>query len=264
MSHICYGNRFFLPSVEIQRGTNGSVLLQEGTVPPSAAAVPCHDGDTIGLDPGGASAAVNGRPPRSSRFVPEFDSNVEAINKCLWKEKRLHLCDCICKHSSKTISRDMKISCSQQGAAKKCRKLGKACDVKLTFRLCPYGVGSDEGRFMSMKVCVHVDRKCPQLKGMATLHLKITTRLPSTEFVSVRTATNQLEDFVINNFIPHEVVINQSSKCIEFAIETYLNFDLQHVSVHMSADEEKELIASLAVLDDPGSESNDQFEHIGQ
>ena len=102
-----------------------------------------------------------------------------------------------------------------------------------------------------MKVGIHVDRKCPQLKDMATLHLKITTRLPSTEFVSERTATNRLEDFVINNFIPHEVVINQDSKCIEFAIETYLNFDLHHVSVDMSAEEEKELMESLAVMDDP-------------
>ena len=232
-------------------------------MPSSAAAIPSHGGEfeSISLDAGGASATVNGHPPRSSGFVPEFDSNVEAI-KCSWKEKRLHLCDCICKHSSKMMSKEMKISCSQQGAPKKGRKLGKGCDVKLTFRLCPYGVGPDEGRFMSMKVGVHVDHKCPQLKDMARLHLKITTRLPSTEFVSVRTATNHLEDFVINNFIPHEVVINQYSKCIEFAIETYLNFDLQHLSVDMSPEEEKELMNSLAVIDDPVSESNDQFEHV--
>ena len=105
-------------------------------MPPSAAAVPCHEGEFESINVGteGASAAINSGPPKSSRFVPEFDSSVEAI-KCSWKEKRLHLCECICKHSTKMMSKDMKISCSQQGAAKKGRRLGKACAVKLTIRL---------------------------------------------------------------------------------------------------------------------------------
>lgn len=248
----------FLSSAGLQHGVVGSVLLQEGTVSPTSH----HDGEFESTSPDarGANAVVNDHPPKPYRVVPEFDSSIEAI-KCSWKVKRLHLCDYICKHSTKTISKDIKISCCQQGTAKKGRKLGKTCDVKVTFHLSPYGVGPDEGRFMSLEVGVRVDHKCPQLKDMATLHLKITTRLPSTEFVSVRTATNPLEDFVINNFIPHEVVINQNSKFIEFVVETYLNFDLPHVSVSMSKEEEK-LMNSLMVMDGRGGESSDHDQFV--
>ena len=122
------------------------------------------------------------------------------------------------------------------------------------FRLYPYGFGRDEGSFMSMRVCVRVDPKM-YLRDMAIVHLKITTRLPPGEFVTVRTASNSLEDFVLNDFIPHDVIINQGSKNVEFLIEAYLTYD------GLKPDTEaKELIDSITALDDG---NGDEFINLG-
>ena len=247
----------------------GTTSSQDDTPSPSATALSDNDVFDSGVPDttsSGASAAGGSLPSsRPSRYTPEFDSSVNST-KFTWKEKRLHLCEYICKHSHKTLSKDVKLSSTRQGAgaAKRCRRQGRCDGIKLTFHLSPYGIGCDEGRFMSMKVGVRVDHKCPQLKEMATLHIKITTKLPATEFVSVRTASNRLEDFTITNFIPHEVIINQYSKHVEFVIEAYLNFDLHHISMDMSEAEEKELMSSLSVIDDDfGGDSNEQFVHVG-
>ena len=161
--------------------------------------------------------------------------------KLTWKVKRLNLCEHICKHSTKDISKELKLSGGRQGTP---RRSKSGCDpVKLTFRLYPYGFGRDEGSFMSMRVCVRVDPKM-YLKDMAVVHLKITTKLPPGGFITVRTASNCLEDFVLNDFIPHDIIINQSSKNVEFLIEAYLTYD------HIKVDKAKELMNSITTLDE--------------
>ena len=129
--------------------------------------------------------------------------------------------------------------------------------MKLTFRLYPYGFGRDEGSFMSMKVCVRVDPKM-YLKDMATVHLKVTTRLPPGEFVTVRTAANSLEDFVLNDFIPHDIVINENSKIVEFLVEAYLTYD--GLKTDMPDTEADDLMDSITALDD---ENEDDFMDLG-
>lgn len=150
--------------------------------------------------------------------------------------------------------KEMKLSCSRpKHYKKKALRLGRSFNnVKLTFHLAPYGVGPDSGRFMSMKVSVHVDQKCPQLKEMALLHLKITTTLPHTDFVTVKTVSNQLEDFVVNDFVPHEIIINQACKNVDFSIEAYLTFG----SLDLSEADEEELLKMIK--DD--SDFTDQYE----
>ena len=131
---------------------------------------------------------------------------------------------------------------------KRCRRGGGGDSVKLTFRLYPYGFGRDEGSFMSMRVCVRVDPRM-YLRDMATVHLKVTTRFPPGEFVTVRTAANSLEDFVLNDFIPHDIVISETSKTVEFLIEAYLTYD--NVTVDNIPDTNTdELIDSITALDD--------------
>ena len=110
---------------------------------------------------------------------------------------------------------------------------------------------------MSMRVCVRVDPKM-YLKDMATVHLKVTTRLPPGEFVTVRTAANSLEDFVLNDFIPHDIIISQTSKNVEFLIEAYLTYD--SVTVDMPDTKTEELMDSITALDD-GNE--DEFMDLG-
>ena len=206
----------------------------------------------------GSTAAVK----LPSRPAPDFDPSVEST-KVVWKVKRLTLCERICKHSSKVVTKDVKLLVSN-ARSRKARNLGRTCDyVKLVFQLCPYGIGKDESSFMSMKVGVRLDQKCAHLREMATLHLKITTSLPPTDFVTVKTASGSLEDFVINDFIPFDVVINQDSKNVEFLIEAYLNFDLHHVRKDMSMEEEKELMDSLTPLDDHHGNGEDDFVDLG-
>ena len=125
------------------------------------------------------------------------------------------------------------------------------------FRLYPYGFGRDEGSFMSMRVCVRVNPKM-YLRDMAIVHLQITTRLPPGEFITVRTASNSLEDFILNDFIPHDIVINQGSKNVEFLIEAYLTYD--GLKVDMPDTEAKELIDSITALDDG---NDDEFMDLG-
>ena len=110
---------------------------------------------------------------------------------------------------------------------------------------------------MTVAVGVHVDRGCPQLKEMATLHLKITSRFPPTEFVTVKTAANRLEDFVLYDFIPHDVVISHNSKNVELCIQTYLTF----VNAGVSEEEEKKIMDSMD-LEVEGDDIDDQFVHV--
>ena len=192
-----------------------------------------------------------------TNLIPEFDSKVQATS-VTWKVKRLNLCEGICKHSSRSLTKDVKLPCTQWSTPRKCRRLRKNCDpIKLTFHLTPYGIGQDQGSFMTVAVGVHVDRECPQLKEMATLHLKITSRFPPTEFVTVKTAANRLEDFVLYDFIPHDVVINQNSKNVELCIQTYLTF----VNAGVSEEEEKKIMDSMD-LEDVGDDIDDQFVHV--
>ena len=158
----------------------------------------------------------------SCKHILEFDSAINST-KVMWKVKRLNLCEIICKHSGKDVSKDLKLSSTSHGTPNRCRKFGNN-GVKLVFHLYPYGFGPDEGRFMSMRVCARVDQEM-YLKDVATVHLKVTTKLPPGEFVTVRTAANKLEDFVLSNLIPHDIIINQSSKNVEFLIEAYLTYD---------------------------------------
>ena len=201
-----------------------------------------------------------------SRPALDFDPSVEST-KITWKVKRLTLCEYICKHSSKVVTKDIKLPTSSSGSSKRHRNLRRRCDnVKLVFQLCPYGIGKDESSFMSMRVCVNLDQRCAPLRDMATVHLKITASLPPTDFVTVKTASNALEDFVINDFIPFDVIINTNAKNVEFTIEAYLNFDLHHVRKDLSFEEEKELIDSLKPLDDNhhgNDDDDDQFVDLG-
>ena len=177
----------------------------------------------------------------------------------MWKVKRLNLCELICKHSSKDVSKELKLYSACQGTPRRNRRSGDP--VKLTFHLYPYGFGRDEGSFMSMRVCVRIDPKM-YLKDMATIHLKITTRLPPGEFVTVRTASNSLEEFVLYDFIPHDIIINQGSKNVEFLIEAYLTYDSVQVDV---ADDggDKELMGSVTVIEDENPEICDDFTDLG-
>jgi hypothetical protein len=97
------------------------------------------------------------------------------------------------------------------------------------------------------------------LKDVATVHLKVTTRLPPGEFVTVRTAANSLEDFVLNDFIPHDIIINQTSKMVEFLIEAYLTYD--GGKVVMPDTKGEELIDSITALSD---ENEDDFMDLGE
>ena len=222
----------------------GSLTAKNDAPSPTVTGSPSHDGHDI-------NCAGNPPPVKPTKHVPDFDPNAKAT-KLVWKVKRLALCDPICKHSSKEVSKDFRMSGSHARVRR--RSGGPGDHIKLTFRLSPYGLGKDTGSFMSMKVCVHVDEKASQLREMAVLHLRITTKLPPTEFITVRDASNSLEDFVINDFIPHDIIINHGSKSVEFMIEAYLTHDRGNMS---AADEQ--LMNSCTVIDDDVVDNPEQF-----
>ena len=94
------------------------------------------------------------------------------------------------------------------------------------------------------------------LKDMAVVHLKITTKLPPGEFITIRMASNSLEDFVLDDFIPHDIIINQGSKNVEFLIEAYLTYD--YIKVDMLDTKAKELMDSITPLDE------EEFTSLGE
>ena len=237
----------------------GSLTLQDNAQSSSASATSLpqqttqSNGDTATSDP--TPTKLPSPLKSSSKQVPEFDSSVEAM-KLTWKLKRLYLCELICKHSPKDFSKELKLSNAHRGTPKR-RRRSSGDPVKLTFHLYPHGFGRDEGSFMSMRVCVRVDSKM-YLKDMAAVHLRITTKLPPSEFVTVRTTSNSLEDFVLNDFIPHDIIINQTSKNVEFLIEAYLTYDT--VRGERSA-AEKEFMDSLTLIED---KNDDDFLDLGE
>ena len=262
-------NKFFFPVGGHSHQLPGSLTLQDNlqsflpspTNGQASPVAPQDDGNPANSAPAPAPAPP-AKPPSSQKPSPskhaptEFDSTVDAT-KLSWKVKRLQLCEIICKHSARDVSKELKLCTTRRGTTRRNRRPG--CDpVKLTFRLYPYGFGRDEGSFMSMRVCVRVDSKM-FLKDVAKVHLKVTTRLPPGEFVTVRTASNSLEDFVLNDFIPHDIIINESSKIVEFLIEAYLTYD--GISVDMPDAEAKDLIDSITALDDASEEG--EFMDLG-
>ena len=97
--------------------------------------------------------------------------------------------------------------------------------VKLAFKLHPNGIGHDTGNAMTLEVTVTVKQGCSELKEMAQLKMNIKTQIGE-EFISVKELTQRLENFLVHDFLPHEVVQQTHGKYTEIEFVASISFDI--------------------------------------
>ena len=97
--------------------------------------------------------------------------------------------------------------------------------VKLAFKLRPNGIGHDTGNAMTLEVTVTVKQGCSELKEMAQLKMNIKTQIGE-EFISVKELTQRLENFLVHDFLPHEVVQQTHGKYTEIEFEGSISFNI--------------------------------------
>ena len=133
----------------------------------------------------------------------------------LWKIKREEIGTHILKHTNKSFAKELKMKVDGY----RCRP------VKLAFKLHPNGIGHDTGNAMTLEVTVTVKQRCSELKEMAQLKMNIKTRIGK-EFISVKELTQRLENFLVHDFLPHEVVQQTHGKYTEIEFEGSISFDI--------------------------------------
>ena len=101
----------------------------------------------------------------------------------------------------------------------------KCKPVKLVFKLHPNGIGHDTGNAMTLEVTVTVKQGCSELKEMAQLKMNIKIQIGD-EFISVKELTQRLENFLVHDFLPHEVVQQTHGKYTGIEFEGSISFDI--------------------------------------
>ena len=132
-----------------------------------------------------------------------------------WKIKREEIGTHILKHTNKSFAKELKMKVDGY----RCRP------VKLAFKLHPNGIGHDTGNAMTLEVTVTVKQRCSELKEMAQLKMNIKTQIGK-EFISVKELTQRLENFLVHDFLPHEVVQQTHGKYAEIEFEGSISFDI--------------------------------------
>ena len=86
-------------------------------------------------------------------------------------------------------------------------------------------IGHDTGNAMTLEVTVTVKQGCSELKEMAQLKMNIKTQIGE-EFISVKELTQRLENFLVHDFLPHEVVQQTHGKYTEIEFVGSISFDI--------------------------------------
>lgn len=122
----------------------------------------------------------------------------------------------ITKHTKKTFTKDFRVMVDgYQGRP-----------VKLALNLYPNGVGRDADKAMTLEVLVKVERRCSELKEMAQLRLSINI-LIGKNLVSAKQPTQPLEDFIVYDFLPHEIITQTHARHIDMQFEGWISSGIE-------------------------------------
>ena len=153
-------------------------------------------------------------PPLQGTVQEELQRGIPKTSLS-WKIKREEIGTRILKHMNKSFTKELKMKVD-----------GYRCKpVKLAFRLHPNGIGHDSGNAMTLEVAVTVRQRCSELKEMAQLRMDIKTQIGQ-EFVSVKELTQRLENFLVHDFLPHEIIQQTHAKYTEIEFEGCIIFDI--------------------------------------
>ncbi len=133
-----------------------------------------------------------------------------------WKLKREELCKSVFSHKQKCYTKDFMMKVD--GA--------KSKPVKVTLKLYANGIESDTNNSMTMGVLVTAEEV--QVRDTAMLNLTLLTRMgpeEQEEFISSKEVRESLGNFVIYDFMPHEVLKRCHSKYVEIVPSVHLTFD---------------------------------------
>ena len=149
----------------------------------------------------------------------------------MWKLNRKEICSFADRQSNRVFSKEFKLQVDGCGSK----------PVKLILKLHVSGLGHDKGNAVSLGVLVKVEERCRQLKDTAMLNLLVATRMGKVgqeEFISGKETKKPLDNFVLNDFMPHEVLRQCQSNFIEMEAEAFLTFDREDINV-VSLDNEE-------------------------
>lgn len=141
-----------------------------------------------------------------------------------WCISRTELGERIIRHSNKAFIKGQ-FSLSADGIKWRFKK-----PVTLVFKLYPDGIGQDENQSVSLEVLVEC--RSSDLKLLGTLNLDVLTSMQERrEFVSSKSIQNPLKNFVIHDFLPHEVVTHGKCQFIHFTVEAFISFGAPDIAV---------------------------------
>ena len=133
-----------------------------------------------------------------------------------WKIRRACVCTHICKHSEKAFTKEMKVKVDGD----------KRNTIKMTLKLIPAGDGRDTDSSCTLIVSINVSKKLEYLKGTAMLLLRIKATFdPPEEFETTKIFKKPLQNFIVNDFLPHEVIKNSHSTHLNIHTEACLCYD---------------------------------------
>ena len=139
--------------------------------------------------------------------------------RCSWKIPLSDLYNAIAKGVDKTFCKELSL---KDGIGKRSRP------VKLKLELHSMGLGHDSGNSLTMKVGVVLTRRHRHLAKLARLNMLVTVLInEGAGFISGRDIIRQnLADFTLHDFLPHEVLRTAQSKHVEVRLESSLTYDL--------------------------------------
>jgi len=128
------------------------------------------------------------------------------------KEIRKH----ITKQTKKTFTNDFRVKVDGY----------RGRPVKLELRLCPNGIGCDVDNSMTLEVLVTVERRCLELKEIAQLRMNVKIVIGK-EWVFVKELTQHLENFIVYDFLPHEIITQTHARHIDMQFEGFINCGIE-------------------------------------
>jgi len=130
--------------------------------------------------------------------------------------KRIEILTLITKRTKKTFTKDFRVMVDgHQGRP-----------VKLVLNFYPNGVGRDADKAMTLEVLVKVERKCSELKEIAQLKLNSNTVIGK-KLVSAKQLTRPLENFIVYDFLPHEIITQTHARHIDMQFEGFINCGIE-------------------------------------
>ncbi len=110
-------------------------------------------------------------------------------------------------------------------------KVGGA-KVKIALKLYPNGLRADTNNSMTLGILIE---SVPQVQDTAMINLTLLTRIgpeDQEEFLSSKELKRNLENFVVYDFMPHEIVKCCHAKYVEIFVSAHLVFDKDSCHEH--------------------------------